>query len=73
MGRVPGEKSRLPFLEASKEGMAASAMDIRRKDGLRRQSCLKRQVERSKQCCAWETGRSRGVRHKEEEFGWLPS
>lgn len=30
-------------------------------------------VERSRWCCAWETGRSRGVRHREEEFGWLPS
>lgn len=73
MNRVPGKKSRLPFLEAPKEGMAASAMDTRRKEGLRRQSCLKRQVERSRWYGAWETGRSRGVRHREGGFGWLPS
>lgn len=56
----------------SKEGVAASTMAIRRKEGWRRP--VWREVERSRQC-AWGTSRSRGVRrlvrHKEGEFGWL--
>lgn len=54
----------------SKEGVAASTMAIRRKEGWRRP--VWRDVERSRQC-AWGTSRSRGVRRLEAQGGrvWL--
>lgn len=53
--------------------MSASAVDITRKEALRRQSYLNRQIERSRQCCDWGTSinksRKQQNEDREEEFG----
>lgn len=48
--------------------MSAFAMDIMRKKALRRQSCLDRQAERSRQCYTWGTSISKSRRQQKEDM-----